>query len=92
MDREQIIKALECFHARILNTKLAEKVTESEMMAVINAITAIKELTEEKAALIEEMALLFKGIIQFDIALTDDETNYICERIDEIVEEMLEGK
>ena len=48
LNREQIIKALECCHHRILNTKLAEKVTESEMMAIINAISLIKELTEEK--------------------------------------------
>jgi hypothetical protein len=47
LNREQIIKALECFHDRILNSNLAEKITEVEMMATIDAVALIKELTEE---------------------------------------------
>ena len=53
LNREQIIKALECFHHRILNTKLAEKITESEMMAVIDALSLIKELTQANEMLSE---------------------------------------
>ena len=48
LNAEQIKKALECFHHRILNTKLAEKVTESEMMAIIDALALIDKLTVER--------------------------------------------
>lgn len=41
LNAEQIKKALECFHQRILNTDLAEKVTEGEMMSIINALALI---------------------------------------------------
>lgn len=47
LNRELIIKALECFHLRILNTKLAEKITETEIMAIINALTLIKDQAEQ---------------------------------------------
>jgi hypothetical protein len=50
-DTEQIIKALECFHSRILNSNLAEKITEGEIMSIINALVLIKELTEENERL-----------------------------------------
>ena len=53
MEKEQIIKALECFHNRILNSKLAEKVTEQERMAIIDAL--IKELTEKVEAYRQEL-------------------------------------
>ena len=47
VNTEQIIKALECFHHRILKSKLAEKVTEDEITAIINAIIIIKEQQKE---------------------------------------------
>lgn len=58
MEKEQIVKALECLHKRILNTDLAEKVTESEMMAIINALSLIRELTEENTRLRAEKETL----------------------------------
>ena len=54
-NREDIIKALECFHQRILNTNLAEKITETEIIAIIDAIDLIKQLTEEKRQIFEEI-------------------------------------
>ena len=68
LNREQIIKALECFHQRILKTNLAEKVTESEIMAVINALSLIKELTEENERLRAENDELCDNIacLEFD--------------------------
>lgn len=47
LNREDIIKALECFHTRILNTKIAEKITETEIMAIINALALIKDQAEQ---------------------------------------------
>lgn len=47
MTREQIIKALECFHIRVLETKLAEQIYEEEIQAIISAIALIRELTDE---------------------------------------------
>jgi regulator of replication initiation timing len=57
LNRENIIKALDCFHSRILNSNLAEKVTENEIMAVINALSLINELTEE----VENLTTTVKG-------------------------------
>ena len=51
LNREQIVKALDAFHNRILSSKLSEKVTESEMMAVVDALALIQELTEENERL-----------------------------------------
>ena len=51
LKRDEIVKALDCFRHRILHSKLAEKVTESEMMSIIDAIDLIKELTEENERL-----------------------------------------
>ena len=48
LNREQIVKALEYFHQRILDTDLAKNIYEAEMMAIIDAIALIRELTEEK--------------------------------------------
>lgn len=47
LNRAQIIKALDCFHQRILRTGLAEKVTEADMMAIVDAITLIREQAEK---------------------------------------------
>lgn len=47
LNREQIVKALECFHQRILKTGLAEKVTEADMMAIVDALALIRELSEK---------------------------------------------
>lgn len=47
LNQEEIIKALECLHQRILSTRLAEKITEAEMMAIIDALALIKELSEK---------------------------------------------
>lgn len=52
LNRDQIIKALECFRHRILNSKLAEQVYEEDMMSIINALALIKELTEENKTLL----------------------------------------
>ena len=37
-----------------------------------------------------EMKWLVKAIVEFDIALTDDQTEYLLKRIDEDTKEMLE--
>ncbi len=53
-NRKKVIRELDALHHRILNSKLAEKITEKEIMAIINAAILliedgkeIKELTEE---------------------------------------------
>ena len=43
----EIVKALECFRHRILNSRLAEKITEREMMSIINALDLINRLQAE---------------------------------------------
>jgi hypothetical protein len=64
--REEIIKGLECFHTRILNTKLAEKITETEIMTIINALTLIEQLTEEKREIFEEIEYILNHIGYLD--------------------------
>jgi FtsZ-binding cell division protein ZapB len=58
LNREQIVKALDCFHKRILDTNLAEMITETEMMSIIDTITLINELTEENERLRAEKEVL----------------------------------
>ena len=55
LNRDTIIKDLDCFHQRILSTELASKVYASEILAVIDAIALIKELTGETERLKEAM-------------------------------------
>ena len=54
LNREKIVRELDNFHHRVLNSKLAERITEREIMAIINAAALlieddkkIKELTTE---------------------------------------------
>ena len=54
LNRQNIIRELEKFHNRILNGSLAEKITEREIITIINAATLliedekiIKELTKK---------------------------------------------
>ena len=47
MEKSMIIKALDSFHKRILETDLAEKIYETEIMAIIDALSLINELTAE---------------------------------------------
>lgn len=56
MERDQIIKALECFHQRILDTDLAKNIYEAEIMAIIDALSLIDELTEENDRLSTALA------------------------------------
>lgn len=58
LNAEQVKRGLEQFHRRILNTNLAEKVTEQEMVAVLDALALInsqeqriKELSEKNEGL-----------------------------------------
>ena len=54
-NRDKVIRELDAFHHRVLNSKLAEKITEKEIMAIINAASIliedekkIKELADKK--------------------------------------------
>lgn len=47
LNRDQIVEALSAFHNHILSSKLSEEVTESEMMAVVDAVTLIRDLDKE---------------------------------------------
>lgn len=58
LNRDKIVRELDNFHHRVLNSKLAEKITEREIIAIINAAALliedekkIKELTEENERL-----------------------------------------
>ena len=87
LNREQIIKALEYFHQRILNTNLAEKVTESEMMAIIDALSLIKELTGEKSKASEVAREIFK---EFERLMENNEVYF--RQTDEMREEFAKLK
>lgn len=45
-----------------------------------------------RADTVREMQGIIQGIIEFDIALTEDETTYLLKRLDETAQEMLEGE
>ena len=44
-----------------------------------------------KSVTVREVCEMFKGIVEFDIALTEAETEYLCDRIDQIANEFMEG-
>ena len=72
--RDEIVKALECFHHRILNTNLATKITEGEMIAIIDALSLINELTEEKERLEASIKILVanNADLETELAITYD--------------------
>lgn len=53
LNREQIKKDLDCFHQRILNTNLAEKITETEVMSLTDALSLITQQETEYNELYE---------------------------------------
>ena len=52
----------------------------------------LNECVQIKADTVQETLGMVKGIVEFDIALTEDETKYLLERINDIAEEMLGGE
>ena len=50
MTDNEIIKALECLHKRILQSKFAEEITETEIMGLVNAP---KLINRQKAEILE---------------------------------------
>ena len=47
-----------------------------------------QELQHEKSEAIKEFAEIIKGVVECDICLTENETDYLCLRIDEEAKEM----
>ena len=45
-----------------------------------------------KEEIIKEFAEAVKGIVEFDISLSEAETEYLLLRIDEVMKEYLEGE
>ena len=96
MNTEQIIKALECFWHRILTSKLAEKVTEDEITAIINAVIIIKEQQKELTFCYDKLTELEKeclGLSLHNITLKK-ENKYLRESLAEEakIKEDMEGK
>lgn len=96
MERTEIIKALECFRHRILTSKLAEKVTEDEITAIINAIIIIKEQQKELTFCYDKLTELEKeclGLSLHNITLKK-EKKYLEDRLKEEAEikEDMKGK
>jgi seryl-tRNA synthetase len=79
LNAEQIIKALECFHQRILKTDLAKKITETEMMSIIDALALIKELTEENERLKSEVSVKRKLLDKAEVRIecVEEENNQL---------------
>lgn len=92
LNREQIVKALDAFHDRILNSKLAEKVTESEMMAVVDALTLINDLVKELFEAHNKNVELIKENAQlkfFDLVTAQQEAEYFKKQYLEAKHEVL---
>ena len=88
MERTKVIEALECFRHRILTSKLAEKVTEDEITAIINAIIIIKEQQEELTYCYDKLTELEKeclGLSLHNITLKK-EKKYLEDRLKEEME------
>ena len=74
LNAEQIIESLEFFHHRILHTSLAKKIYEAEIMAIVDALSLIKELTEEN-----ERLRLKVGAYQVKEALLSSQLDDKCD-------------
>lgn len=55
LNRDRIVKELEYFHQRILDTDLAKNIYEAEITAIIDALALIRELTEENDGLRDKL-------------------------------------
>jgi hypothetical protein len=60
LDRQKIVRELDSFHHHVLNSKLAERITEREIMAIINAAALIIEDGKRIEELIKENERLKK--------------------------------
>lgn len=89
----EIIKALEEFHHRILKTNLSYHIRESEMMSVINAL----DLINRKNARIKELegkVLIQQGLIdrqKTEIEKLDEKFTIASEAIYEIEDALNKG-
>ena len=65
--KNEIINALECLHKRILQSKFAEEVTETEIMGLVNAP---KLINRQKAKIKEfdEKLVIQQGLIDYQKA------------------------
>lgn len=71
---------LQCEHCR-----------EKQKYQNVAKVNISKLIAKANADILEELVLGVKGILEFDIALTDEETEYIERRIDEFAKELLES-
>jgi hypothetical protein len=72
-------------------TEENERLKERAERHLENLKAVLGERSESNivADTVREMQGIIKGIVEFDIALTEEETEYLCKRIDETAEEML---
>lgn len=56
MTDNEIIKALECLHKRILQSKCAEEITETEIMGLVNALNLINRQKAKNESLKVDLA------------------------------------
>jgi hypothetical protein len=86
LNREDIIKALECFHQRILDTHLADDIREGEMMAILDALALINSQEQRIGELEAENEKLWKASRHLAQIVVGAAV------IDQSAKEMLEGE
>jgi hypothetical protein len=83
---ENVVKVLSDFHKRVLNTKLAESIFESEILAIIYAKELIHRLQDENKALLKEneaLSISFYGVQN----QARERCNELQKQVDELKEE-----
>lgn len=68
LDRQKIVRELDNFHHRVLNSKLAERITEREIMAIINAAALIIEdekKIEELTRKLNHLEIAYNELYEF---------------------------
>ena len=86
LNRERIVRELDNFHHRALNSKLAERITEREIMAIINAANLLIEDEKKIKKLTEELAhqeIAYNELYE----LTTEEIKDLYEKIRELTAE-----
>ena len=78
LNREKIVRELDNFHHRVLNSKLAERMTERDITAIINAAALIIEdekKIEELTRKLNHLEIAYNELYEFmEIKGKDAET------------------
>ena len=78
----------ECFHDMLNRQKAENEELRKGFIADVDYFASEYDF-KIKSEAIKEFAEIIKGVVECDICLTENETDYLCLRIDEEAEELV---